>query len=337
MQNAYRKRWIITYAEGAEVVTYGSMKRLKEFCSITELHYTIQRGVVYVYMHFSEHVSQCSLKVFLDRMMREKNIYGFEVFGYDSIAASVGESRLEDHVGFKILLSHYQTNNAAFVPCTLGKPHVVRGALWKNDLVSRLQQVAHRRSKHLGKFCDDVLRDWAAYNKETEFDVVKKRRQIDSADSADDSCPASMNRFREFESSVLAVLNDIQMYDIQTRYEESLLLEEDAFRGSEHPVGGVYVAVCDSIKFPKIGATRKNHEERLMGISRYVPTVFQLIYWIPSRTPFKTEAAIHRHFSAFRIKQGANTEFFDIDVHTIGQYLRQNFEVVIDRSDLCAR
>jgi len=162
-----------------------------------------------------------------------------------------------------------------------------------------------------------------------EYDVVKKRRMMDAGNDDDQTCPDALQQFEEFESSVLPALLEMDKDDRQTRHNEMLQMEQDLCSGVKPVSGGVYVAMSNAVKYPKIGATRRAHPSgRLQELSRYVPSPFKAIFWVPSMLPFKTEADIHRHFNSLRIREkGACTEFFDVDIATVGEYLKANYHV----------
>jgi len=160
--------------------------------------------------------------------------------------------------------------------------------------------------------------------------VVKKRRMMETAPATEgDTDPGALEHFEDFESHVLPALRKIGDIDQQERYKEILDYEEEVSKGLQPTAGGVYVAVSRAVKQPKIGATRKNDpSQRMREISRCVPSPFEAVYWIPTTTPFKVEAEIHRHFDAYRIKEaGACTEFFNLDLQTIVSYLAVNYVV----------
>ena len=168
-----------------------------------------------------------------------------------------------------------------------------------------------------------------------EFDVVKKRRIMDAVlDDTEDAgtCPKALERFEDFEANVLKALAEIDLDDKEFKNNEILQMEQDLCSGVQPTMGGVYVAVSKAVKYPKIGATRRSHPSaRLAELSRYVPSPFELMFWVPTIVPFKTEAEIHRHFAALRIREkGACTEFFDVDVGVLGEYLRTEYHVQVD-------
>jgi hypothetical protein len=163
-----------------------------------------------------------------------------------------------------------------------------------------------------------------------EFDVVKKRRLMTAeltSPFGNETSMEALEQFEEFEANVLPALLEIDNNDKHFRNCELLQMEQDLCNGIKPTMGGVYVAVSDAVEYPKIGATRKSHPStRLRDLSRYVPSPFHAVFWVPSMLPFKTEAAIHRHFDSFRIKnKGACTEFFNVDIATIGEYLQANY------------
>lgn len=160
-----------------------------------------------------------------------------------------------------------------------------------------------------------------------EFDVVKKRRLMDAASNDENHCPESLQQFEEFEANVLpAILNICDNYQA-AKLEEVLQMEQDLNSRLTPSPGTVYVAVSKSIKYPKIGATRReNATQRLKELSRHVPSPFQLMFSVSTFTPFKTESEIHQHFKAFRIKEkGSCTEFFNVELDVIGDYLNEKY------------
>lgn len=163
-----------------------------------------------------------------------------------------------------------------------------------------------------------------------EFDVVKKRRQMAESTAGEDD-PEALRQFEEFEASVLdALTNTSQDYQKQ-RYNEFLEAETDVFNGAPLQKGMFYVAVSrsvmrGSVHIPKLGATRRSDPMiRLKELARNVPYAFELVFCIPTFTPFRLEAEIHQHFAAHRIRERACTEFFDIDLKAIGEYLKAKF------------
>lgn len=161
---------------------------------------------------------------------------------------------------------------------------------------------------------------------EGEFDVVKKRRLMDSSRGSptSDDDPTALARFEEFEADVLPALLEIQNDDNSLRAIEGREFQELFASGRMLPMGGVYFAETGSIDgMIKIGATRRSDPQlRLRELSRYVPLPFTLIAWIPTNNPFTLERVVHRHFAEKRmLAKGACTEFFRLDVASATEYV----------------
>jgi hypothetical protein len=154
----------------------------------------------------------------------------------------------------------------------------------------------------------------------SEFDVVKKRKKIDSASEDGVSAPDALVAFEEFEASVIPALESIAEDENEFRRQEIMEMEESLANGGamSAATGGVYFAWSQCLGCMKIGATRKEDPHtRLRQLSSFVTTPFVLAAWLPTPRPFQLEAAAHLHFKQQRINQrrsGAGTEFFRISV-----------------------
>jgi hypothetical protein len=163
------------------------------------------------------------------------------------------------------------------------------------------------------------------HDEEFEFDVVKKRRVMDSAppSPSSDDTPAALDAFENFERCVLPALELIRSNDEQERKTEIEELEDSMAKGIIlSPTGGVYFAWSECLRCMKIGATRRSNPiTRLQELSCYVTTPFTLVGWIPTPTPFRLESLAHSHFAAARIRHaGAGTEFFNINSTDAASY-----------------
>ena len=159
-----------------------------------------------------------------------------------------------------------------------------------------------------------------------DFDVVKKRQRITSSHEDYEDDPQALADFTDFELQTLPALLSIHADDLQHRATEIDQFEDDVFSGKALPIGGVYFARSKAVRAMKIGATRAaDAEARLYALSRCVPEPFQLVAWIPTRRPFRTEKKAHAHFNAQRIRtQGAGTEFFTINDADAISYAAKN-------------
>ena len=147
------------------------------------------------------------------------------------------------------------------------------------------------------------------------YDIIKKRKAMDSAPADEENTPEALAAFESFEASVLPALEMIAQYENKFLRQEMVEMEESFAKG-EAATGGVYFAWSPCLGCMKIGATHKEDPDvRLRQISSFVTTPFILVAWLPTPTPFRMEAAAHRHFSQQRINSrgsGAGTEFFRI-------------------------
>ena len=156
-----RRSWLITHSNNGVYLSFDMFRSSQTFFSIDECHYTFDAAVVYTYLHFKDAVAVDAITKFMEQMRIDHNLILFEIFGYESIVGSSRDVELTDHVAFKMLLSHYQTNHPSFRACTNGKPVVNGGMLWRCDAVSRIRELATQRSKFLGSAFADMERELA--------------------------------------------------------------------------------------------------------------------------------------------------------------------------------
>ena len=114
---------------------------------------------------------------FLKTMQLEHNIILFDIFGYESVASFQADKQIQEHVGFKILLEHYQKKNPHFVSCTDGQPGISRGVFWKADSFSRIKDIVMLRNKSFGPFLDEIDRVWNE-NKQKDETIELLQEQL---------------------------------------------------------------------------------------------------------------------------------------------------------------
>ena len=254
----------------------------------------------YVYFHLVKKVRRASIQTFATTIGARSAVKIKELFGFGAISCMPRGSDVCTHPGFLTLVRHDQENNENFAFWFAGRLRAGKGYL--------------------------NLRQFALKDIEGTYDVMKKRRMIDAAGEDDVAvCPVAQQQFEDFELNVLGALSEDYR---RGRWAELLEMERAFSRGCQPNPGFVYVAISDAIKYPKIGATRRSDPSvRLKELSRYVPSPFRMVYAVPTLTPFELESEIHAAFDAARIKEkGACTEFFNADLHSIGEYLKQRFE-----------
>jgi hypothetical protein len=329
-RQASKFNWILTYNAHGRYIN-PEMLRLLGNIHVDECHSTKDQIMAYTYIHVLKPVRSTTIEKF---MKKAKDAYGIvraEMFGYDSIVCNSkfqDDIIMQEHPGFKVLVKHYLEKNPAFQAWTDDEPVPKRGNLLKaaelilerpdnieqksktkiiqytKKLESRLKEATKRGFKIIVENNDDDM---------SEFDVVKKRRAMESAPPDEEDAPDALEAFEHFEQSVLPALERIILEDRQYHYAELQEFEDAAAAGTPlSTTGGVYFAWSPCLKCTKIGATRRDSPTpRLRELSRHVTEPFVLIGWIPSTTPFRREATAHAHFTAKRIRHaGAGTEFF---------------------------
>ena len=204
-----------------------------------------------------------------------------------------------------------------------GYTHRVFGSRSK-QLVSKVKTVLKK------KFLEGLVSD--------ENDVVKKRKQMDKAESSveDTFTTEGFAHFLAFERNTkMALLRAIQDDDVKTRTLELELTGSTATSGtgSKGTQGGVYVAKSADIDAFKIGATlRSDPQLRLNELSRLVSVPFLLMLWIPSTKPFKLERAVHKFFDEFRVRiPNVSTEFFTIEEQDVKDYFETRKRQKLER------
>ena len=168
MAGRFRKCWLITHANNGSYLQYSMFKSDRELESVDECHYTSDAAVVYTYLHFKRSIAMDTMTKFLDGLRGEHDIVLFQICGYGSIASSSVEEPLTEHVGFRVLLKHYQTKHPLFRACTDGKACVSRGQLWRLDSLSRLRQIAGQRSRAMRSFLASMEAELAEYKQKAQ-------------------------------------------------------------------------------------------------------------------------------------------------------------------------
>jgi hypothetical protein len=330
--------WILTYITSGSYITPQMLLELGNIRA-GECHTTKDRFMTYTYLYLIDRVRGSRIEKFMDAAQREHGIMRKEIFGYDPVASSTRhDAPLKEHIGFKTLVGHYVENNPAFQPWTNGESKLTKGNIMKAAEINpdRPGSLEGRTKAQILAYVNKLeQRLKSGINPEDdgtlEFDVVKKRRAMDSASptpTAKDDDPAALEAFENFEKNVLPALELISLEDKRYHYTSLQEMEDDLVKGiTIQPTNsGVYFAWSPCLKCTKIGATRRDGpSHRLRELSHHVTVPFILIGWIASTTPFRREAEAHVHFTANRIRcVGAGTEFFHINEEMAVEYCRRN-------------
>ena len=303
-----QRNWFLTY--NSKIELHAGI--LDEFGLVADqLVSSKDDGLHYLYFHLSRKVRRATVDLFLEMAAIKYGIKVNEIFGFDAINCASRGSSIDTHPGFWTLIKHDSDHNENFKIWMTGKGDVRKG------------YIRFKRAAAAG------LVKLSCHGNE-EFDVVKKRRGMDSALAEGETCPDALQRFEDFEASVSDALKLVSDECRKGRSEELLQMEQDYCNAVGPGMGFVYVAISEAINIPKIGATRRNDPSyRLRELSRHVPIPFNLVYSVPTLMPFKLESEVHAYFDAYRIREaGACTEFFNVELSAIGEFLRSKYEVV---------
>ena len=128
-----KSMWIITYGASGPYINPSMLRDLGKL-EADECHSTKDRAMTFTYLHLTKRVRQSTIENFMKKAHAEHGIVKNEIYGYDSIAGTTkqgGGSRIEEHIGFRMLVRHYLSNDTAFQPCTDGEPVLTRGHILK--------------------------------------------------------------------------------------------------------------------------------------------------------------------------------------------------------------
>ena len=333
------RKFLLTYGSCSGGITHEMLSGFEKI-EVDECYTLKQRDINYTLIHSTKRATRIAVtNVLIDL----NELYGIKrtcVFGFETV--SMG-NEIYDHPGFKLMVENMNDKSPHFDSWM--KPELGSGrrrgllsnfllasvpyeAMTRGQLVYRVKTLDKR--PNYGSLSGNVPDDIG------EFDVVKKRRLM-TADKGDggvdddgdnETCPDAKTRFEEFEANVLPALVEISKDYQKCKNDEILDMEMDLCNNVSPQKGTFYVAVSRSLQFPKLGATRKSDpSQRLLQLSRSVPSAFEAAFTISTFTPFKIEAEIHRHFDAFRVREGrgACREFFKVDLETIKEHLKSNY------------
>ena len=132
-RQSMKTSWIITYGASGPYITTQMLFDLGKI-QADECHSTKDRAMTYTYIHLTKRVRQTSIEKFMIKAREMHGIVKNSIYGYDPIASNAkqGENApIEKHVGFQMLVRHYESKNAAFQPCTDGEPVLKRGLLFR--------------------------------------------------------------------------------------------------------------------------------------------------------------------------------------------------------------
>jgi hypothetical protein len=125
--------WIITHGASGPYITIEMLHSLGQI-EADECHSTKDRCMNYTYIHLIKRVRQTSIDKFMERACETHGIIKNEIFGYEAISGNTRKKQgtpIEEHIGFQMLVRHYEEQNASFTPCTDGEPILKRGLIFQ--------------------------------------------------------------------------------------------------------------------------------------------------------------------------------------------------------------
>jgi hypothetical protein len=257
--------WIITYNASGPYIDPSILFKLGGI-EVDECHSTKDQIIAYTYIHLIKRIRQSSIEKFMKQARDVHGIVRNEIFGFDSIVCNVRQKNIlsmQGHPGFQMLVKHFVEKNVAFRAWTDGDPVLKRGLILKSAELDTLAVIEQRTKAQIIQYTKKLelrLREAAKQgfsfsSKDSdcdspEFDVVKKRRAMDSALSGeDDDDPDALEAFENFELNVLPALKRISADDRKYHDAELQDFEEKAAKGIIQPTtGGVYFAYSPCLR-----------------------------------------------------------------------------------------
>jgi hypothetical protein len=171
---------------------------------------------------------------------------------------------------------------------------------------------------------------------EQSFDVVKKRKFINSAsatvgaDITEALLGDDAEYFYNFSNAVMGAFKTLSTFEASIFEEEARWMQANQQCIVQTKIGYAYAAFNPCLGYPppiKMGATMKDSPyHRLKELSRCLPQSFELLACVPSTDPFAVERMVHAHFEKFRITRrssGRSTEFFMVGKDTVCQFFAE--------------
>jgi hypothetical protein len=182
--------WIITYGASGPYITPHMLRDLGKM-EADECHSTKDRAMAFTYLHLTKRVRQSTIENFMKKAHDEHGIVKNEIYGYDSIAGTTkqeGGSRIEEHIGFRMLVRHYLSNDTSFQPCTDGEPVLTRGHILKAAEIDAGKPAALERQskaqvlkyvKHLESRLKDADKKVREYSSRYDVSSIEESRVRD--------------------------------------------------------------------------------------------------------------------------------------------------------------
>ena len=155
------KNFVLTYGKGHGYITYQTFRDVC-YLNIDECHTTSDNVMIYSYLHFKDRVHISVIEKAMQRLNSTHGVVHCTVFGYESVGSSSKNNDIENHIAFKMLVDHMNTNNPSFVHCTDGISIVSKGILKRHKDCTK-QVIEFLSNKHSGRtYLANHVRDMQA-------------------------------------------------------------------------------------------------------------------------------------------------------------------------------
>ena len=320
---------MITYGAASPVITYDMLMR-RDIC-LREFHSAEWRESRYILIHL-EHRYRLTERALIERLNALNFTLSSPVFGVNVVSTTtqVDSEKLGDHPGFRYIVDLFKQKSPMLTSWILSDDPIYNIFSYKRGYL--YQYIHNGRSKAVHSSIPEVSSAGAGEAQSSGKTDLQKKIHLDTEYGFAREDKLYLEDFvQETLDALIEVSNEEKTY----RQSEINRTEESLLRGEPQGMGFAYVAVCEAVVIhgrcaPKIGGTgRSNPDARLMELSRSLPVPFRLVLCIPSMQPFLVEAQLHQQFHDYRIKgrrgDGTCTEFFDVSVERIVEYVEENY------------
>ena len=324
-----QQTWILACPTACKAITHHMLLSLD--IRLREFHSTEWRESRYVLIHL-EHDSRMSTSA-LSKMLKPLEKQGVKldslVFGVEAVSCtdkSKGDE-LGDHPGFVRIVQLFMQKNRDLLTSWSSEDDSLDIFSYKKGFVYQYVNSEYRRGVHSSSLALPECGSSSGGKSSTKTDLEK----VLDDNATHGYVPKDVQVIEEFTRETLSAIQAANMDEELYRQSERKRMEESLRRGEPPMMGAAYVSYCEAVVMYgsnpyKFGGTgRSDARIRLAELSRSVPQLFRLLVSIPSTDPFKVEAELHQHFEEFRIREGACTEFFNVSLDKILEYVKANF------------
>ena len=201
--------WMLTYCPAGTYITTEMLK--KHGINADECHSTCDRVMNYTYIHLQKRCRIPAIEKFLTAARNDYGIVKKEVFGYDPISTKSigpGSAKIQDHIVFKMLVTHSKEKNPSFSPSTDGEPILKRGPLFH----------AHETIEHMP----------IQLEKQSKTQVVNYARRLEEKLKNAEHNERELNSMTTMYIAATRERTNLYLDNDRLKYENEKLLQENA-------------------------------------------------------------------------------------------------------------